>query len=65
MLYVQKVTPSDTCHLAIIDTMKIASVKYRICQVEIRSFSLPGGVTNWTQENIMLGQLPRRIVFVL
>ena len=37
-LYVQKVTSSDTCRLAIINTMKIALVKYQIHRVKIAHF---------------------------
>ena len=62
-LYMQKVPPSGMCHLAIIDTMKITPVKYQIHRVEMHSYSVSGCVTRWTQENIMLGQLPHRIVF--
>ena len=29
----------------------------------MHSFSIPGCVTSWTQENIMLGQLSRQVVF--
>ena len=49
VLYVRKVTPPDTCSLAIIDTVKIAPVKYPIRCVEMRSFSVPAGVTSCTQ----------------
>ena len=30
---------------------------------EMRTFSIPNHATSWIQENIMLGQLPRQIMF--
>ena len=57
-LYVLKVSPTSTCCLAIIDTMKIAPViKYLIQRIEMHSFLIPGHVTSRTQEHIILGQL--------
>ena len=46
VLYVQIVMPSDMCFLAIIDTLKIAPVKYPIRHVEMRLFSVPAGVSS-------------------
>ena len=37
-LHVQKVIPIATCHLAIVDVMKIAPVKYPIGHIEMCSF---------------------------
>ena len=64
LLYVRKVSPSATCRLAFIVPIKIASVKYLIRCVEMYLFSIPGQVTNWTQENIMSGQLSHRAFFL-
>ena len=62
-LYVRKITPSTTCRLGIIAGLKLAAVKYPIRRVEMRTFSIPNQATSWTQENILLGQLPCRVVF--
>ena len=62
-LFVRKITPSATCRLGIIAGLKHAPVKYPIRRVEMRTFSIPNLATSWSQENIMLGQLPRRIMF--
>ena len=52
--YIRKVASTTTCRLAIIDALKIVPVKYPIQRVEMRTFSIPGQITCWTQENIML-----------
>ena len=62
-LYVRKITPSHTCRLGIIAGLKLASIKYPIKRVEMRTFSISNQSTSWTQENILLGQLPRRVLF--
>jgi hypothetical protein len=62
-LFVRQITPSDTCRLGIMATLKRTPVQYPIRRVEMRTFSIPNQATSWTQENIMLGQLPRRIMF--
>ena len=62
-LFVRKITPSDTCRLGIIAGLKHRPVKYPIRRVEMRSFSISNQATSWNNENIILGQLPRRIMF--
>ena len=59
----RKITPSDTCRLGIIAGLKRAPVKYPIRRIEMRTFSIPNQATSWNHENIILGQLPRRIIF--
>ena len=63
-LYVQTVTPSDILsRFAIIDALKISSVKYQIRCFKICLFSVSSGVTSWIQKNIMLEQLSHWVVF--
>ena len=50
VLCIRKVTPPNTCHLAIISTMKLSPVKYPIRHVEMCSFSVTAGVTAIKQE---------------
>ena len=62
-LFIRNITPSDTCRLAIIANLKHYTVKYPIRRVEMRTFSLANNTTSWVQENVIQGQLPRRITF--
>ena len=62
-LFIRKITPSDTCRLGIIAGLKLLTVKYLIRRVEMRTISLANNTTSWVQENIIQGQLPRRITF--
>jgi hypothetical protein len=62
-LHIRKIKPSNTCRIGIIEGLKLTAVKYPIRRVEMRTFSIPNQATSWTQENILLGQLPRRVVF--
>ena len=61
-LYVRKcqLSPSVLLHHA--KALETTNVKYPIQRVETKVFSIPSGNLSATQENLFLGQLPRRII---
>ena len=62
ILYVRKVTPSAQVALAHIKALQVSNAKYPIRRIQTKVFSVPRGNMSCNQENVFLGQLPKRIV---
>ena len=61
-LYVHKVKVSPTSLLSHATIMQTTPVKYPINRVEMKSFSLSQGDMGASRDNIVLGQMPKRVV---
>ena len=61
-LYVRKVKLHPTVQLGHLKALERATAKYPIRRVETKVFSVPQGNMSVSQENVFLGQLPKRIV---
>ena len=64
-LYVRKIKVNPTVQLAHIKALDRASAKYPIRRIETKVFSIPKGNMTANQENLFLGQLPKRIILGL
>jgi hypothetical protein len=64
-LFVRKVKLNSAVQLAHIKALENTNVKYPIRRVETKVFSVPRGNLAYIQENLFLGQLPKRIVIGL
>ena len=62
VLYVRRVNLSPHCQMAINSAMEISPAKYEFVRTDIRTYSIPTGVTEFTQANLVLGQIPRRLI---
>ena len=60
-LYVRKVKVSPSCRMGIYKALSISPAHYPIRRTEQRIFSISNNITSWSQENIIIGQLPRRM----
>ncbi len=61
-LYVRKIQLSPTVRLAHAKALEKTSCKYPIRRVEVRVDAIPRGNMNYVQDNLFLGQLPKRLV---
>lgn len=61
-LFVRKAKLSPTIQLAHIKALEKGTAKYPIRRVETKVFSIPKGNLTGNQENLFLGQLPKRLV---
>ena len=61
-LFLRKIKLSPTVQLAHIKALEKSPVKYPIRRVESKVFSIPRGNLDVNQENLILGQLPKRII---
>ena len=61
-LFVRKVKLSPSIQLAHIKALEKGTAKYPIRRVETKVFSVPKGNLTGNQENLFLGQLPKRLV---
>lgn len=61
-LIVRKIKPSPGVLLGHADAMKLKPAQYPILRKECKSFAIPQGLSSFKQDNIFLGQLPKRIV---
>ena len=61
-LFLRKIKLSPTVQLAHIKALEKGPVKYPIRRVESKIFSIPRGNLDVTQENLVLGQLPKRVI---
>ncbi len=61
-LYVRKAKLSPVVQMAHIKALEKGTAKYPIRRVEIKAFSVPKGNLMANQENLFLGQLPKRLV---
>ena len=61
-LFVRKVHLSSTAQLGHIRALENGTAKYPVRRVETKVFAIPRGNRMTNQENVFLGQLPKRIV---
>ena len=62
VLFVQKIKPNSSIHLAHTKALQLVTAKYPLRRVEVKSFTIQMGNRSITKENLFLGQLPTRIV---
>ena len=62
---VRHVKMSPTVIIAHANTLASTTAKYLITRIEIKSFTIHRGITGENIENVILGQLPKRITLVL
>ena len=60
-LFVRKVKVLPSCRLGIYKGLEIAPIRIPIRRTSQRVFSIANGLTTWSQESVIVGQLPRRI----
>ena len=61
-LIVRKVKLSSSVLLAHAKALEKTPVKYPITRVQMKKFSISKGSMNYVQENLFLGQMPKRVV---
>ena len=61
-LYVRKVQLSPAVRMGHVKALKNTSCKYPVRRVEVKMDTVPTGNMNYVQDNMLLGQLPRRLV---
>ena len=61
-LYVRRINLSNPCQKAINAALKISPAKYDFVRTDMRMYSIPTGVSEWSQTNLVLGQIPRRMI---
>src|SRR5215469_3369796 len=64
-LYVRKVKLSPAVFVAHAKAMEVGNAKYPVRRVVCKTFTVPQGNLNFTQENIFSGLLPSRVVIGL
>jgi len=62
VLFVRKVKLNPSVRLAHAKALERAPTKYPIKRVETKVFSIPTGTMNVNQDNLFLGQLPKRVI---
>ena len=65
VLYVRKLTCSDTHVLSDIVTLNREPAKYKIRRTVIRNIAIPAGTQDMQRDNVFLGELPKRLVLCL
>ena len=60
-LFIRKVKVLPSCRLGIYKGLSIAPIRMPIRRTSQRDFSMPAGITTWSQEGVITGQLPRRL----
>ena len=61
-LYVRKVQLSPVVRMGHVKTLEKTSCKYPVRRVEVKVDTVPTGNMNYVQNNLFLGQLPKRLV---
>ena len=61
-LYVRKVQLSPAVRMGHLKALEKTSCKYPVRRVEVKVDTVPRGNTNYVQDNMFLGQLPKRLV---
>ena len=61
-LFVRKIKVLSSCRLGIYKALASAPTRYPIRRTEQRVFSISNNITSWSQENVLIGQLPRRVI---
>jgi hypothetical protein len=64
-LYIKKVKLSSSVFLAHAQAFETGNAKYPIRRVVCKTFTIPAGNLDFTQENVFAGQLPTRLVMGL
>ena len=65
ILYVRKLTCSDTHVLSDIAILNRVPAKYKIRRTVIRNITIPAGTQDLQRDNVFLGDLPKRVVLCL
>ena len=65
ILYVRKLTYSDTHVLSDIAMLNREPAKYKIRRTIIRNITIPAGTQDLQRDNVFLGELPKRVVLCL
>ena len=65
VLYVRKLTCSDTHVLSDIAMLNREPAKYKIRRTVIRNIAIPSGTQDLQRDNVFLGELPKRVVICL
>ena len=60
-LFIRKVKVLPSCRIGIYKGLDLVPIRMPIHRTEQRVFSLANGITSWSQESIISGQLPRRL----
>lgn len=61
-LFIRKVKINPSISIAHARALSVATAKYPITRVEIKTITIPTGVQSKTVENLYLGQLPKRCI---
>jgi hypothetical protein len=61
-LYVRKVQLSPAVRMSHVKALEKTSCKYPVRRVEVKVDTVPTGKMNYVQDNMFLGQLPKRLV---
>ena len=61
-LWVRKVKLAQSILMAHGKALMMGNALYPIARCDVKTISLPQGITTATQENVFLGQLPTRVV---
>ena len=61
-LYVRKVKLSPSVFIAHAKALEVGNAKYPVRRIVCKTFTVPAGNLNFTQENVFAGQLPTRVV---
>ena len=60
-LFIRKIKVLPSCRLGIYKALSLAPAKYPIRRTEQRVFSISNQILCWSQEAVLIGQLPRRM----
>jgi hypothetical protein len=60
-LYVRKVQLSSAVRMGHVKALEKTSCKYPVRRVEVKVDTVPTGNMNYVQDNMFLGQLPKRL----
>ena len=61
-LWVRRCKVSPSVLLAHSKTLESGTAKYPLTRVELKTFTLPSGIQSKTLDNVILGQLPKRVI---
>ena len=61
-LFVRNVQLSPAVRMGHVKALEMTSSKYPIRRIEVKVDTVPSGKMNYIQDNIFLGQLPKRLI---
>ena len=64
-LHVRQVTPTPSALLMHEQLLRTTPAKYPIIRTEVKTFTIPSGNSTFNQQNLFLGQVPRRVCIAL